>query len=188
MDKSILIIKRISAEIDELERLRSGDNNLNYDKEINRKKLELERVKNINIFDKEISFDIIRKLVSVVEGREYKLCYYDSSRYYDVDYRIACLVNENDGLRIQIAKDYDRIDKIDYSKNLRIPSRHDEIEYPCIVDFNYLYILEFMDYVVEYRLSNADYNISEKELRQLVDLFVSKYKNDINERKLRRRP
>lgn len=140
-----------------------------------------EKVKRIEEFDKEDSLRAINKLVNAIEGSNFELRKVDSAQYNDFD--IFYLYREEDGFSIQLACCKKDVDKIDYSDNFL--KECDMLSGSCAIDKEeYLYILDFMKYVTEYKLLKVDYDLCFEEFEQLINIFICNYMGVNNERRL----
>lgn len=142
-----------------------------------------EKVKRIEEFDKEDSLRAINKLVNAIEGSNFELRKVDSAQYNDTDFDIFYLYREEDEVSIQLAYCKKDVDKIDYSDNFS--KECDILSGVCAIDKEeYMYILDFMKYVTEYKLLKVDYDLCFEEFEQLINIFICNYMGANKERRL----
>lgn len=132
----------------------------------------LDRVKNVSKFDKDLSLRAINQLVNRMDDKSYEIVSQECDDKNDA-YYLYCRDDEH---FIRIAYCNKLADEIDYSKNTL--SFQDNVSSGfCSIDIEeYLYILDFMHDVIDYKLLKFDCMVSEEELNQLVYQFVCKYK------------
>ena len=141
------------------------------DKEISRRKMELSKLDDIYLFDKESILRAITKLVSNIDGVNYELRSVSFGDYGDVFY----LVNELDEFSVRLAYCDKEAKKIDFSNNVLELKKDSSHGYCSIDNRDYLYILDFIEEVVSYKVLKVDYDVWYEELEQLIYSFIPKY-------------
>ena len=141
------------------------------DKEISRRKMELAKLDDIYLFDKEPILRAITKLVSNIEGVNYDLRSVSFGDYGDVFY----LVNELDEFSVRLAYCDKEAKRIDFSNNVLELKKDSSHGYCSIDNEDYLYILDFIEKVVTYKVLKVDYDVCYEELEQLIYSFIPKY-------------
>ena len=141
------------------------------DKEISRRKMELSKLDDIYLFDKEPILRAITKLVSNIEGVNYDLRSVSFGDYGDVFY----LVNELDEFSVRLAYCDKEAKRIDFSNNVLELKKDSSHGYCSIDNEDYLYILDFIEKVVTYKVLKVDYDVCYEELEQLIYSFIPKY-------------
>ena len=141
------------------------------DKEISRRKMELAKLDDIYLFDKESILRAITKLVSNIDGVDYNLRSVSFGGYGDVFY----LVNELDEFSVRLAYCDKEAKRIDFSNNVLELKKDSSHGYCSIDNRDYLYILDFIEEVVSYKVLKVDYDVCYEELEQLIYSFIPKY-------------
>ena len=141
------------------------------DKEISRRKMELAKLDDIYLFDKESILRAITKLVSNIDGVNYDLRSVSFGDYGDVFY----LVNELDEFSVRLAYCDKEAKRIDFSNNVLELKKDSSHGYCSIDNRDYLYILDFIEKVVTYKVLKVDYDVCYEELEQLIYSFIPKY-------------
>lgn len=141
------------------------------DKEISRRKMELAKLDDIYLFDKESILRAITKLVSNIDGVNYDLRSVSFGDYGDVFY----LVNELDEFSVRLAYCDKEAKRIDFSNNVLELKKDSSHGYCSIDNRDYLYILDFIEEVVSYKVLKVDYDVCYEELEQLIYSFIPKY-------------
>ena len=141
------------------------------EKEIIRKKMELSKLDDIYLFDKESILRVITKLVSNIDGVDYNLRSVSFGGYGDVFY----LVNELDEFSVRLAYCDKDAKRIDFSNNVLELKKDSSHGYCSIDNRDYLYILDFIEEVVSYKVLKVDYDVCYEELEQLIYSFIPKY-------------
>lgn len=141
------------------------------DKEISRRKMELAKLDDIYLFDKEPILRAITKLVSNIDGVNYDLRSVSFGDYGDVFY----LVNELDEFSVRLAYCDKEAKRIDFSNNVLELKKDSSHGYCSIDNRDYLYILDFIERVVTYKVLKVDYDVCYEELEQLIYSFIPKY-------------
>lgn len=141
------------------------------DKEISRRKMELSKLDDIYLFDKEPILRAITKLVSNIDGVNYDLRSVSFGDYGDVFY----LVNELDEFSVRLAYCDKEAKRIDFSNNVLELKKDSSHGYCSIDNRDYLYILDFIERVVTYKVLKVDYDVCYEELEQLIYSFIPKY-------------
>lgn len=141
------------------------------DKEISRRKMELAKLDDIYLFDKESILRAITKLVSNIDGVNYDLRSVSFGDYGDVFY----LVNELDEFSVRLAYCDKEAKRIDFSNNVLELKKDSSHGYCSIDNEDYLYILDFIERVVTYKVLKVDYDVCYEELEQLIYSFIPKY-------------
>ena len=141
------------------------------DKEISRRKMELAKLDDIYLFDKESILRAITKLVSNIDGVNYDLRSVSFGDYGDVFY----LVNELDEFSVRLAYCDKEAKRIDFSNNVLELKKDSSHGYCSIDNRDYLYILDFIEKVVSYKVLKVDYDVCYEELEQLIYSFIPKY-------------
>lgn len=141
------------------------------DKEISRRKMELSKLDDIYLFDKEPILRAITKLVSNIDGVNYDLRSVSFGDYGDVFY----LVNELDEFSVRLAYCDKEAKRIDFSNNVLELKKDSSHGYCSIDNRDYLYILDFIEKVVTYKVLKVDYDVCYEELEQLIYSFIPKY-------------
>lgn len=141
------------------------------DKEISRRKMELSKLDDIYLFDKEPILRAITKLVSNIDGVNYDLRSVSFGDYGDVFY----LVNELDEFSVRLAYCDKEAKRIDFSNNVLELKKDSSHGYCSIDNEDYLYILDFIEKVVTYKVLKVDYDVCYEELEQLIYSFIPKY-------------
>ena len=141
------------------------------DKEISRRKMELSKLDDIYLFDKEPIIRAIIKLVSNIDGVNYDLRSVSFGDYGDVFY----LVNELDEFSVRLAYCDKEAKRIDFSNNVLELKKDSSHGYCSIDNRDYLYILDFIEEVVSYKVLKVDYDVCYEELEQLIYSFIPKY-------------
>ena len=141
------------------------------DKEISRRKMELSKLDDIYLFDKESILRAITKLVSNIDGVNYDLRSVSFGDYGDVFY----LVNELDEFSVRLAYCDKEAKRIDFSNNVLELKKDSSHGYCSIDNRDYLYILDFIEEVVSYKVLKVDYDVCYEELEQLIYSFIPKY-------------
>lgn len=141
------------------------------DKEISRRKMELAKLDDIYLFDKEPILRAITKLVSNIDGVNYDLRSVSFGDYGDVFY----LVNELDEFSVRLAYCDKEAKRIDFSNNVLELKKDSSHGYCSIDNEDYLYILDFIEKVVTYKVLKVDYDVCYEELEQLIYSFIPKY-------------
>lgn len=141
------------------------------DKEISRRKMELAKLDDIYLFDKESILRAITKLVSNIDGVNYDLRSVSFGDYGDVFY----LVNELDEFSVRLAYCDKEAKRIDFSNNVLELKKDSSHGYCSIDNEDYLYILDFIEKVVTYKVLKVDYDVCYEELEQLIYSFIPKY-------------
>lgn len=141
------------------------------DKEISRRKMELAKLDDIYLFDKEPILRAITKLVSNIDGVNYDLRSVSFGDYGDVFY----LVNELDEFSVRLAYCDKEAKRIDFSNNVLELKKDSSHGYCSIDNRDYLYILDFIEEVVSYKVLKVDYDVCYEELEQLIYSFIPKY-------------
>lgn len=141
------------------------------DKEISRRKMELSKLDDIYLFDKEPILRAITKLVSNIDGVNYDLRSVSFGDYGDVFY----LVNELDEFSVRLAYCDKEAKRIDFSNNVLELKKDSSHGYCSIDNEDYLYILDFIERVVTYKVLKVDYDVCYEELEQLIYSFIPKY-------------
>lgn len=141
------------------------------DKEISRRKMELSKLDDIYLFDKEPILRAITKLVSNIDGVNYDLRSVSFGDYGDVFY----LVNELDEFSVRLAYCDKEAKRIDFSNNVLELKKDSSHGYCSIDNRDYLYILDFIEEVVSYKVLKVDYDVCYEELEQLIYSFIPKY-------------
>lgn len=141
------------------------------DKEISRRKMELSKLDDIYLFDKESILRAITKLVSNIDGVNYDLRSVSFGDYGDVFY----LVNELDEFSVRLAYCDKEAKRIDFSNNVLELKKDSSHGYCSIDNRDYLYILDFIEKVVTYKVLKVDYDVCYEELEQLIYSFIPKY-------------
>ena len=141
------------------------------DKEISRRKMELAKLDDIYLFDKESILRAITKLVSNIDGVNYDLRSVSFGDYGDVFY----LVNELDEFSVRLAYCDKEAKRIDFSNNVLELKKDSSHGYCSIDNEDYLYILDFIEEVVNYKVLKVDYDVCYEELEQLIYSFIPKY-------------
>lgn len=141
------------------------------DKEISRRKMELAKLDDIYLFDKEPILRAITKLVSNIDGVNYDLRSVSFGDYGDVFY----LVNELDEFSVRLAYCDKEAKRIDFSNNVLELKKDSSHGYCSIDNEDYLYILDFIERVVTYKVLKVDYDVCYEELEQLIYSFIPKY-------------
>ena len=141
------------------------------EKEIIRKKMELSKLDDIYLFDKEPILRAITKLVSNIDGVNYDLRSVSFGDYGDVFY----LVNELDEFSVRLAYCDKEAKRIDFSNNVLELKKDSSHGYCSIDNEDYLYILDFIEKVVTYKVLKVDYDVCYEELEQLIYSFIPKY-------------
>ena len=141
------------------------------DKEISRRKMELSKLDDIYLFDKESILRAITKLVSNIDGVNYDLRSVSFGDYGDVFY----LVNELDEFSVRLAYCDKEAKRIDFSNNVLELKKDSSHGYCSVDNRDYLYILDFIEEVVSYKVLKVDYDVCYEELEQLIYSFIPKY-------------
>ena len=141
------------------------------DKEISRRKMELAKLDDIYLFDKEPILRAITKLVSNIDGVNYDLRSVSFGDYGDVFY----LVNVLDEFSVRLAYCDKEAKRIDFSNNVLELKKDSSHGYCSIDNEDYLYILDFIERVVTYKVLKVDYDVCYEELEQLIYSFIPKY-------------
>lgn len=141
------------------------------DKEIARKKMELSKLDDIYLFDKEPILMAIAKLISNIDGVNYELRSVSFGDYGDVFY----LVNELDEFSVRLAYCDKEAKRIDFSNNVLEIKKDSSCGYCSIDNEEYLYILDFIEKVVSYKALKVDYDVCYEELEQLIYSFILRY-------------
>lgn len=167
------VIDKINKLEDEIVKLK-GNSRL-----IGIKRRDIEKIKSIGVFDKVDSLHAITKLVNSIDKGSFELKSLDIDEKSEVFY-----LDGNDGSYIQLAYCDKEVDKIDYTSNSLNFGDNDSCGVCAIDREEYLYILEFMKFVMDYRLLKLDYDVCFEELDQSVNLFVCKYLGECSAKKL----
>ena len=189
MNKREEKMRQVSDEIKKLKKIKD-ELILEYDKKIELKNSQLDKIKKVGIFEKEICYSVIASLVSKIDGEEMTFQYDYKYPYYRGIYKSVYLKPVNAKSNVYpflLSMECDSTEVIDFSANCVFPDVIGNVCYPWIVSPNHSYVLDFMHYVMDYRLNKLNYDICEEEFRQLAVLFVSKYMENKNSKTLEKK-